>query len=478
MRLIFSALLVCCSLLAAAQPPANTAASTDLSRYQYDTDRLTPAFHAGRREALRKLMPDSSVAVFFASPERNRSNDVDFQYHQDPDFYYLTGYEEPNAMLLVFKEKQNFDSLFTDEIIFVQDRAPEEEVWTGRRLGVSGGKQALGIASVKSDKSFSSGSFDFSKLHKVLYYTLPTDVRDDKDNPGDLYSLLKHFRSKTEKNANNDTYWLDQYMKSLRQIKQPEELVLLRKAIKMSCDGHNELMRALTPGMTEYQAQAVVEFVFKQKGSEYPGYPSIVGAGENSCILHYESNRRPTVSKDIMVCDAGAEYHGYSADVTRTLPVNGKFSEEQKKIYNIVLEAQEAGIKACRKGNAFRDPHVAAQAVITKRLKELGIITKDDDVDLYFFHGTSHYLGLDVHDAGLYGRLATGNVITVEPGIYIAEGSACDKKWWNIGVRIEDDVLITDGDPDVLSKDSPKTVEEIEKLMKETSPLTPAATGN
>lgn len=444
-------------------------AQQDPSRFTYDNDRLSYEFHAGRREALRRLMPDSSVAVLFASPERNRSNDVDFQYHQDPNFFYLTGLEEPNAVVIIFKEKQHVDTLFTNEIIFVQDRNAREEAWTGRRLGITGVKAVLGFHDVFTNTRFADLKLDFSMFHKVYMSPLPTDLRDDANYKGDLFSLVKHFREMTEKNKNNETRLLDQCMAVLRQVKQPEELVLLRKAIDMSCAGHIELMRALESGMTEYQAQAIVEYEFKKQGSEYPGYPSIVGGGENSCILHYISNRKPLTGKDILVVDAGAEYHGYTADVTRTLPTDGVFSDQEKAIYNIVLEAQEAGIKACRKGNDFRAPHKEALKVIQKRLKELGIITKDEDYMLYFFHGTSHYLGLDVHDAGLYGHLEAGNVITVEPGIYIPEGSPCDPKWWNIGVRIEDDVLITEGDPDVLSKAAPKTVEAIEKLMKEKS---------
>ena len=198
-------------------------------------------------------------------------------------------------------------------------------------------------------------------------------------------------------------------------------------------------------------------------------YPSILGGGENSCILHYETNRKKLSAKDMLVIDAGGEYHGYAADITRTLPVDGKFSVEEKAIYDIVLEAQEAGIKACKKGNPFFEPHRAAVNVIQKKLMELGITKSESEYQRYFFHGTSHYLGLDVHDVGLNGKLTPGNVITVEPGIYIPEGSPCDPKWWNIGVRIEDDVLITTAEPDVLSGKLPKRTEEIEALMAEES---------
>lgn len=439
--------------------------------YDYDTDLLTPAFHAGRREALRKLMPDSSVAVFFASPERNYANDVNYPYHPDPNLFYLTGLREPNAVLILFKEKQKIDTLFTDEILLVQSRNPKEESWTGRRLGPEGAKKQLQLSAVLPGNAFADLDIPWAKYRKVFSFPILEQTVNDPDDPADLSDLVKRFQKRTEKNANNDQLRLEEYMGLLRQIKQPEEMVLLRKAIDISCDAHIELMRAMEADMTENQAQAIVEYGFRMGGAEAIGYPSICGAGENTCVLHYITNRRPMEKNDLIVVDAGAEYHGYTADITRTLPANGKFSPEQKQIYDIVLEAQEAGIKECKVGNEFRAPHKAAMKVIKKRLMELGIIQREEDYVLYFFHGTSHYLGLDVHDAGLNGKLEAGNVITVEPGIYIPAGSPCDPKWWNIGVRIEDDVLITTGLPDVLSGRIPKTTDAIEKTMAETSYL-------
>ncbi|MBN8697278.1 MAG: aminopeptidase P N-terminal domain-containing protein [Bacteroidetes bacterium] len=441
------------------------------SAQSYDNDLLTKDFHKGRRQALRKLMPDSSCVVFFTNPERQRANDTKYLYHQDPDFYYLTGLKEPNAVLLMFKEPQTFyDTIVTDEIIFVQDRNPTQEAWTGKILGKDGVKLQLGFDKVLLNSQFADFKIDFSKFQKVFHKEFFDDVRDDKEDRGDLYSLIKHFRLKTEyKRKNLDNFNLEGWMSTLREIKQPEEMVLMRKAIDITCMAHAEMIRALEPGMAEYQAQAVVEYMFKNMGAEYEGYNSIVGGGENSCILHYETNRKKLDGGDLLVVDAGAEYHGYTADVTRTMPMDGKFSEEEKAIYNLVLEAQEAGIKACKSGAEFRASHKAAVAVIQKGLKDLGIIKNSNDFMKYFFHGTSHYLGLDVHDAGNYGRLFPGNVITVEPGIYIPSGSDCDPKWWNIGVRIEDDILITNGEPEVLSGKLPKKVEEIEALMKEES---------
>jgi Xaa-Pro aminopeptidase len=432
----------------------------------YDKDLLSAEFHAGRREALRNLMPDSSVAVFFSAPVRTRANDVTFDYHQDPNFYYLSGLREPNSVLIIFKEKQHIDTLFTNEIIFVQPRNPSQESWQGKRYGPKGVKEHFKIATVLPGGEFRKRPIDYSKFRKVLFFPLPDDVKDDPYSKDDLFDYVAHFKTLTQKNKNNNTSILAESMAILRQIKQPEEMELLRKAINISNQAHIELMHKLDSSMTEYQVQAFIQYHFMWAGAEACGYPSICGAGENSCILHYVSNRKPMEKNDLIVVDAGAEYHGYTADITRTLPANGKFTPEQKQIYDIVLEAQLAGIKECKKGNEFRDPHKAAVRVIKKRLKELGIIKKEEDYVTYFFHGTSHYLGLDVHDAGMYGALQPGNVITVEPGIYIPAGSDCDPKWWNIGVRIEDDILITAGEPEELSESVPKTTESIELEMK------------
>ena len=258
-------------------------------------------------------------------------------------------------------------------------------------------------------------------------------------------------------------------MGRLREIKSEEELFLMRKAISITCEAQIELIKALEPKMTEFQSEAIIEYVFKTNGAEYPGFPSILGSGENSCVLHYNTNRKTMTGDNLLVSDVGAEYHGYTADVTRTIPVDGHFSKEQKIIYDIVLKAQLAGIKKCKAGNSFWDPNVAATSVVSQELQKLGIIRSPIGVRKYFMHGTSHYLGLDVHDVGTYLPLKANSVITVEPGIYIPEGSPCDKKWWNIGVRIEDDVLITKDEPEVLSDCIPKTTEAIEKLMQETS---------
>lgn len=437
----------------------------------YDSDRLTPEFHQGRRDALRALMPEGSVAIFFANPVRNRNNDVDYEYAQNPDFYYLTGLLEPNAVVLIFKEETKINGIKTKEVIFVQDRNPKRETWEGKRLGIEGVRTKLGFNVVLLNSEFQNTAFDFSSFKTILPPFNFRDVRNE-DGDGDLYDLWKSFETRTEKLGDlKNAKQQEELMSKLRMYKQPEELTLLRKAISITCEAENQLMRAAKPNMTEYQSEAIVEFFFKHRGAEFEGYPSILGSGENSCVLHYNTNRKRFENGDLLLSDVGAEYHGYTADVTRTFPVNGKFSPEQRIIYELVLEAQTQGINACLSGNGFWDPHQAAAKVIGKGLKKLGIIKDETEYRRYFIHGTSHYLGLDVHDLGLYGPLEPGQVITVEPGIYIPEGSDCDPKWWNIGIRIEDDILITNGQPENLSAGSPRTIAEIEAIMQLDSPL-------
>ncbi len=427
----------------------------------YDSDLLTKEFHSGRREALRKLMENGSVAVFFSSSLKTRSNDVEYEFHQNPDFYYLTGLNEPNAMLLVFKNDIQYDGFTTNEVLFLKDRNPKTERWDGKLLGTEGATKILGIEHAFTADMLVDFKLDFSTSNKIYLF---------KQDKLDVDDLEKQFSKKIFLSMEKtDTYSLAEMMEKLREIKTAEEITQMRKAINITCAGIQEAMKAMEPGMHEYDAEAIVEYVFKSKGAEDPGYPSIVGGGDNSCILHYESNRKKLISGDVVVCDVGAEYHGYSADVTRTFPANGKFSEEQKTIYNIVLEAQTAGIFKCKPGEYFRAPHNAAMEIVQKRLQELGIIKTPGEAAKYFFHGTSHYLGLDVHDAGTHGKLMPNSVITVEPGIYIPADSECDKKWWGIGIRIEDDVLITETEPDVLSACVPKTIDEIEAIMKKES---------
>jgi len=505
------------------------------------TDYLSADFHKERREKVRELMSPNSVLVFFANPERNRANDVDYIYHQDPDFYYLTGYREPNAVLLVFSDsRQNTAGEPYNELIYVQERDAKAEQWDGKRLGVEGTKEKLGFKMVFNGDEFSAIPVDFSSFDTVSFFDFENDYRD-KPGEADLFDLIKTFKQKAnypadygakkqelysmitstpiensanvaqilgrylnnypnlqgdellkgfanstdeavrkeirekvlivQKTNNLDSAMISEIMNILRETKTEEELVLLKKAIEISAVGQIEVMKAMHPNMSETEIQGVHEYVYKKYGAAHEGYPSIVGGGNNGCILHYIENNKPKVGNDLVLMDLGAEYHGYTADVTRTIPADGTFSKEQKAIYDIVYHAQEAGIAASVVGAAFQAPGTAASEVVAKGLLKLGIIKEVSEARTYFPHGTSHYLGLDVHDKGTYGAFKPNTVITVEPGIYIPEGSDCDKKWWGIAVRIEDDILITEKGPVNLSVMAPRTTEAIEAMMKQPSPL-------
>jgi len=459
-------------------------------------DYLSSEFHKNRREALREKMPKNSVAVFFANAERNRSNDVDYVYHQDPNFYYLTGYKEPHAVLVIFSENQtNSEGKTYNEILYVQQRNPDRERWTGYRLGVEGAKAQLGFDMAFNGQEFLNSGIDYTKFDKVLFESFKNDIRDSRHDDADLYDLIKAFNNQLqvtetiiEKDLNNDSdiknqanvkerkvmvdnSTLSKLMGGLREIKTPEEMKLLTKAIRISTMAQREVMKAMHIGMSETEVQGIHEYVYKIYGSEYEGYPSIVGAGNNGCVLHYVENNKTKVDNDLVLMDLGAEYHGYTADVTRTIPANGKFTPEQKAIYDLVYDAQEAGIAASVIGNTLSSPDVAARKVVNEGLIALGIAKNDTDAWQYFPHGTSHHIGLDVHDLNLRGPFQANMVITVEPGIYIPEGSPCDKKWWGIAVRIEDDVLITENGPVLLSFEAPRKSDEIEALMREPSVL-------
>ncbi len=437
---------------------------------EYPNDYLSPEFHAGRRAAFREMMPDNTVGVFFASQVRVRNNDVDYQYAQSKNFYYFTGLEEPNALLLLFKKPVTLLGATGTEFIFVQNRDPERELWRGKILGVEGVKNKYKIENVFTNDKFTASTFDFSKVDSILSMYKGEDIlsKYGASNPlSRMANIVDNLLANSTTKLAGERY-TRRILSSLRGIKQPEEIKLLEKAAAMSCEGHNDVMRAVKPGMTEYQAQAIMEYNFKKNGSEYPGYPSINGSSENACVLHYITNLRLMKDGDLLLSDCAAEYHGYTADVTRTVPVNGKFTPEQKLIYELVLEAQDSGIAVCKPGVPFSKVDTVARRVISRGLVKLGIIANEKEAGQYFPHGTSHHLGLDVHDMGP-GTLQEGVCLTVEPGIYIPPGSNCDKKWWSIGVRIEDDILITKDGHRNLSASSPRTVAEIEKMAKQKS---------
>ena len=507
----------------------------DLLLEEMKIDRLSPDFHKSRRDALRKLLPPKTLAIVFANPIRNRANDVDYVYHQNPDLYYLTGYKEPHSLLVLASEDMGFDQeVYKGEMLFGQARDPNAEMWNGKRLGKEGIQQKLGISQTFTNLEFKEFDLQLEQYDQVYILNMRPDVNDTRSEE-DLYDLIQQFKEKAnlpkdynaleenvyslmrQSNAENHEQvanqilryrqWdkrlqkiaavndflkaktveerqaiidqlpknkvngqaLSAIMAQLREVKMADEMEFLRKAVTISCIGQNEVMKAMTPKSSEREIQGIHEFIYRKYDAEYQGYPSIVGAGNNGCILHYWENEKLQVGGDLVLMDLGAEYRGYTADVTRTIPASGKFTKEQKIIYDLVYKAQEAGFAACKVGNEFQAPDKAARAIINKGLAELGIIENEDAQHRYFPHGTSHYLGLDVHDPGQYGPFKHNTAITVEPGIYIPEGSDCDPKWWKIAVRIEDDILITDNGWENLSVLSPRTSEEIEKMMEQES---------
>jgi len=501
---------------------------------------LSTEFHKNNRKQLREKLPNNSVAIYFSAPVRNRANDVDFEYHQDPNFYYLTGWEEPHAVLLVYNTPQTDEEGTYSEKLYVRDRDARNEMWNGRQLGVSGALK-MGFERVVNKTEFSKQALDFDRFDTVLMFDFENDVRNRDNDTSDLYDLQKHFKKQINypddfdavryrlyqqirtvnneevpslkrriyymitsdktleddpviqdflkidektvltdlktrsahllKDYNFDIDQLSYIMASLREKKSPEEIILLKKAIRISAQGQIEVMKAIHPEMTEREVQGIHQLVFKIYGAAHEGYPSIVGAGNNACILHYVTNDKTDLKKQLILMDLGAEYKGYTADVTRTIPVSGIFSPEQRAIYQIVFDAQTAGINAAINGTTFRAVSEATNEVVQKGLLALGLIEKKEEYRRYLPHGISHHIGLDVHDPGLYDKLSPSMVITVEPGIYIPAGSPCDPKWWNIGIRIEDDILITDTTPINLSSNAPRSWNDIEAMMAKKSAL-------
>ncbi|MBC8044358.1 MAG: aminopeptidase P N-terminal domain-containing protein [Rhizobacter sp.] len=431
----------------------------------YSTDLLSPEFHRANRQQLLKDLPDSSVAVFFATDSKVRSNDTDYLFRQDNAIYYLTGCTEPASALVLLKTPVTIEGKPVQEILFVMERDPARETWTGRRLGVEGATSRLGVAAAMTSEKlmpFLDSLLTQNKQFKTL--GLMQNMRRGADPNEGLPKLSADARALAEKKL-IAVKEVASMVAGMRRVKKPEELALIKKATEISLLAHREAIAACKPDMYEYELGALVEYVFKKNGCEYTAYNSIVGAGENSVVLHYETSRKQMLDGEIIVMDVAGEYHGYASDVTRSFPVNGKFSAEQKAIYNLVLAAQDSAIAVCKPGNSLQSPHAKAVEIISEGLVKLGLIAKKEEFRRYFMHGTSHPVGLDVHDLGL-ATLKEGQVFTVEPGIYIAAGSPCDKKWWNIGVRLEDVIQVTADGYINLSGTLPRKADEIEALMK------------
>nr|MBI1230577.1 M24 family metallopeptidase [Cytophagales bacterium] len=431
----------------------------------YFSDGLSATFHKERRQAFRDQLPENGIAVIFNNPIKNRSNDTDFSYRPNSDFYYLTGFREPNAALIVFKNPQSIAGASVNELLYVQPRDPRREQWDGVRLGVEGVKEKLGFQHVYVHTEFmKTPTIDWNGSGPVLFFDMGTIEGGSHNEP--LNEMVTKLREMTLSKEVPGNTALNQIMANLRGVKTAEELVFLEKAIEISGQGHVESFKSIKPGVSERAIQGVHEFVHKAMGAENVGYGSIVGAGNNSTILHYVENNVVDLKDGLILMDVGAEYKGYSGDITRTVPIKGTFSPEEKAIYEIVLEAMEAGIAACKVGSDYQIVGNIARKIIDDGLVKLGLV-KPGEKHPYFPHGVGHHLGLDVHDRGNRGPFEPGMVLTVEPGIYIPEGSDVDPKWWKIGIRIEDNILVTNEGPKNLSSFVPKRVEDIEQIMKE-----------
>ena len=436
--------------------------------YEVFDDDLPPAsVYKERRERLLQQMAPRTMCVVLSADVRNRQNDVDFEYRQSSDMLYLCGSPTPASTLVLIKDGVVINGRRLREILFIPERKPDREVWQGVAMGPLEAMQHLGVDTAIATKDMRALMDSMIvRTDTLLVSTLPTRALNVPLAGKNLYSEGEMKRWLKELNPSCILKTPISYLRAMREVKDSAELRLMRMAIDISIEGHLATMKGARPGMKEYELEALMEYGFKRRGAQDVGYPSIVGSNYNACILHYTANRRTTSINDLVLADCGAEYHGYTADITRTFPLTGSFTKEQRLIYDIVLEAQDSGIAASRLGSPFRAPHQAALDVIQRRLMELGITAAPEQASDYFIHGTSHYLGLDVHDPGTGGPLKANSIITVEPGIYIPAGSPCDKRWWNIGIRIEDDILITPTGPVNLSAALPRRAADIEALMK------------
>lgn len=430
---------------------------------------------ARRREELMNMMGPGSLAVLPAAPERIRNRDTQYPYRQDSDFYYLTGFPEPEAVLVLMPGRPQ-----GQYILFCRERDPAREVWDGTRAGQEGAVRDYG-----ADDAFPIDDIDeilpgLIEGREKLYYTMGVDLEFDQR----VISWVNHVRQQARSGARapGEFVSLQHLLHEMRLIKSKAEIAVMRRAAQISAAAHRRAMQVCRPGMMEYEIEAEFQAIFRRHNG-WPAYTPIVGGGANACILHYIENNKPLKDGDLLLIDAGVEIDCYASDITRTFPVNGRFSAEQRAVYEIVLAAQEAAIAAIAPGRHWNEFHDAATRVLTEGLISLGIIQGPLEQALaeeryrpFFMHRTGHWLGMDVHDVGDYKidgewrLLEPGMVVTVEPGLYIAAGSeGVDRRWWNIGVRIEDDVLVTREGCEVLTVDVPKRVDEIEALMAESA---------
>lgn len=427
---------------------------------------------ARRRRAVMEEMGEGSIAILPAAPVRTRNRDVEYPYRQDSDFYYVTGFEEPEAVAVLVPGRKR-----GEYILFCRERDPEMELWNGVRSGLEGACEDYG-----ADDAFPIGDVDdiipgLLENQSRVYYAMGYYPDFDQRMIGWVNRVRT--RSKAGVSSSADIVALDNVLHEMRLMKSKAEVRAMMRAMEISCSAHVRAMGACRPGMGEYEVEAELNYEFMRGGSRRAAYPSIVAGGANACVLHYTENRDTLRDGDLLLIDAGAEYDYYAADITRTFPVNGRFSKSQRALYEVVLEAQAAAIEQVQPGNHWNEPHEAAVEVLAQGLVALGLIKgrastiiKKGRYRKFYVHRTGHWLGMDVHDVGDYkigGEwrvLEPGMVMTVEPGLYVAAGDKqVARKWWNIGIRIEDDILVTRNGNKVLTAAVPKSVADIEATV-------------
>lgn len=415
-------------------------------------------------------MAPGSIGVLPAAPVRRRNHDVEYDYRQDSDFYFLTGFEEPEAFCVLAPGHRRHEY-----VLFVRPRDREKEIWNGYRAGVEGAIQQYGAEMAYTNDQLEDILTEMLQNATALYYSVNRHPEIDHR----VFQILEVVRAKFRLGIHPPSQIIDlrDMLAEMRLVKTEADLDALSHAVEISAQAHKTAMSRSAAGMHEYEIQAVLEYVFRSHGSMRNGYQCIVGSGPNACILHYRENQRLMKDGDLLLVDAGAEYEYFTGDITRTYPVNGRFSAEQKAVYKTVLDVQKRAVQLVRPGNSIMGIHEFTVRALTEGLIDLGLLTGGPDENIenenytkYYMHRTSHWLGMDVHDAGRYKKgdvwlpLEPGMVLTVEPGLYIAPDDA-HERFRGIGVRIEDDVLVTAGEPRVLSAGCPKEVEELEAIV-------------
>lgn len=434
--------------------------------------KITTKDYRNRRRGLMSMLEPNSIAILPGAVAQVRNADVEFRFRQDSNFHYLTGFAEPDAVLALIPGRE-----YGEVILFCRERDHDQERWHGAITGPDAVMDQYGI-----DDAFPIADIDdilpgLIEGRSRLYYPMGNDLEFDTQ----IIDWVKMINSSGQKGAEppGEFIQLEQFLHELRLFKSAAEINLMRYAARATCLGHLRILRSTRPGMMEYQVEAELYHEFAMHGAREPAYPAIVGGGGNSCTLHYLANDDQLLEGDLVLVDAGGEYENYACDLTRTYPVNGRFSPAQAEVYNIVLKAQQAAIDAVQPGNTWNQPHEAAVREITAGLIELGILQGDlesliakEAYLIYYPHKTGHWLGLDVHDVGdyqvdgLWRVFEEGMVTTIEPGIYFdSQDMDVPEKYRGIGVRIEDDVLVTRTGNDILTSDVPKTIEAIETYM-------------